>query len=78
MTPTETPSHPRVTRPLSDVDVALPVGCSDDEYLAALDNWLPLLFTSARPDLTFFQAGSRTPAPPRERPFIDNLLDRIG
>lgn len=52
---------------ISDVDVALPIGCSDSEYLAALDTWLPLLFTSARPDLTYFQAG------------IDGLeSDRLG
>ena len=59
-------------RQVSDVDVALPVGCADDEYLAALDNWLPLLFTSARPDLTFFQAGCG-PNPLYHR---DDLVDR--
>lgn len=44
-------------REVSDLDVDVPVGCSDDEYLALLSAHLPAFFERAKPDLVFFQAG---------------------
>ena len=41
----------------SDFDLDLPVGCSDSEYLAELEIWLPRVMAAARPDLIFFQSG---------------------
>ena len=41
----------------SNIDVELDAGMGDDEYMAKLDMWLPVLFDSVRPDLVFFQAG---------------------
>jgi acetoin utilization deacetylase AcuC-like enzyme len=41
----------------SRVDVGLPVGCRDDEYLAALDRHLPAALDEHAPDLVFYQAG---------------------
>ena len=44
-------------REFSDLDVDLPPGAGDEEYLAALNAHLPSLFERVRPQLTFFQAG---------------------
>lgn len=44
-------------REASDLDVGLPVGCADEEYLGALRRALPRAFEASRPDLVFFQAG---------------------
>ncbi|WPP49934.1 histone deacetylase family protein [Catalinimonas niigatensis] len=41
----------------SDLDIALPSGTSDDEYLDVLQHTLPHLFETHQPDLVFFQAG---------------------
>jgi acetoin utilization deacetylase AcuC-like enzyme len=41
----------------SDRDVALPEGCDDEAYLAALERELPRVFSDVRPDLVFLQAG---------------------
>jgi acetoin utilization deacetylase AcuC-like enzyme len=41
----------------SDLDVEVPPGAGDDEYLALLREHLPPLFERVQPDLTFFQAG---------------------
>ena len=63
-------SEPRVTtfsahcegnffssREISDSDLELPVGTSDDAYIDALRDALPALFYQTAPQLTFFQAG---------------------
>jgi acetoin utilization deacetylase AcuC-like enzyme len=44
-------------RQSSDIDVDVPNGCSGDEYLKQLSNWLPFLFENIQPQLIFFQAG---------------------
>lgn len=42
---------------VSHLDVALPDGCGDDEYLAALQPALQEALTRANPDLILYQAG---------------------
>lgn len=44
-------------REASDLDVDVPAGAGDDEYLAALAAALPPLFDRLKPQLVFFQAG---------------------
>lgn len=41
----------------SRVDVALKDGAKDEEYLAVLEEQVPLIITHFRPELVFFQAG---------------------
>ncbi|HEY6910497.1 MAG TPA: histone deacetylase [Myxococcales bacterium] len=41
----------------SSLDVELPDGCADAEYLDALDRHLPAALDRARADILFFQAG---------------------
>src|SRR3954466_9117246 len=41
----------------SSLDVELPDGCQDPEYLAALERHLPAALQSARADIVFFLAG---------------------
>lgn len=42
----------------SDVDVDLPIGITDEEYLAKLKSWLtPFLMDMVKPQLVFYQAG---------------------
>jgi acetoin utilization deacetylase AcuC-like enzyme len=41
----------------SSLDVELPDGCGDVEYLAALEQHLPAVLDRSRPDVLFFQAG---------------------
>jgi acetoin utilization deacetylase AcuC-like enzyme len=41
----------------SNIDVELPSGCSDEEYLNTLDIWLPSICTKFSPNLIFYQAG---------------------
>ena len=41
----------------SSLDVALPDGCSDSEYIEALECHLPGVLDRSRPDILFFQAG---------------------
>ncbi len=41
----------------SSLDVELPDGCGDSEYLAALEQNLPVVVDRSRPDILFFQAG---------------------
>ena len=38
-------------------DIALPDGTADEEYLALLQDWMPRLMATYRPQLVFFQAG---------------------
>ena len=42
---------------VSDIDVELPSGCSDETYLSTLSYWLPILWDGVKPDLVFYQAG---------------------
>ena len=53
--------HGRENYPLhkeiSDLDVALPTGCRDEEYLTQLRATLPRLLDEQRPDFLFFIAG---------------------
>jgi len=41
----------------SNIDVEVEAGCRDEEYLAMLNLWLPILFDTVQPQLVFFQAG---------------------
>ena len=41
----------------SDLDVPLPVGMEDREYLQTLDQYLPDLLSQVKPDLVFYNAG---------------------
>src|SRR5438552_7453389 len=41
----------------SSLDVELPDGCQDSEYIAQLERHLPQALELARPDIVFFQAG---------------------
>jgi acetoin utilization deacetylase AcuC-like enzyme len=41
----------------SSLDVELPDGCRDSEYIAQLERYLPQALALARPDIVFFQAG---------------------
>jgi acetoin utilization deacetylase AcuC-like enzyme len=54
---------------LSDLDVALPDGCSDAEYLAALDATLPRALFEAQADLAIYIAGAD--------PFQEDRLGRM-
>ena len=42
---------------LSDLDIPLPDGCSDDQYLSTLTMILPELFDQQKPDFVFFISG---------------------
>jgi len=42
----------------SDLDVALPDGCGDADYLAALDTALDAVWGRCQPDLAFYLAGA--------------------
>lgn len=44
-------------KPKSDLDIALPCGTGDKEYLAILGETLPRLITDFDPDMMFYQAG---------------------
>lgn len=43
---------------VSDLDLALPDGTGDEEYLAALSDHLPVLIERVRPDFAFYLAGA--------------------
>ncbi|MBD1827732.1 histone deacetylase [Microcoleus vaginatus GB1-A2] len=45
------------TKQKSDLDVPLPVGMEDDEYLQTLDKFLPNLLSNVKPDLVLYDAG---------------------
>ncbi|MDJ0673870.1 MAG: histone deacetylase [Calothrix sp. MO_167.B42] len=45
------------TKQQSDLDVPLPVGMEDDEYLQTLANYLPDLLSQVKPDLILYDAG---------------------
>lgn len=45
------------TKQKSDLDVPLPIGMEDDEYLQTLANYLPDLLATVQPDLVFYDAG---------------------
>jgi acetoin utilization deacetylase AcuC-like enzyme len=45
------------TKQKSDLDVPLPVGMEDDEYLQTLAKFLPDLLANIKPDIVFYDAG---------------------
>ncbi len=45
------------TKQKSDLDVPLPVGMEDDEYLQTLAKYLPDLLANVKPDLVLYDAG---------------------
>jgi acetoin utilization deacetylase AcuC-like enzyme len=47
----------------SDLDVEVPAGSGDGEYLALLQEHLPPLFERVKPDLTFFQVSTKYQVP---------------
>lgn len=50
--------HPYGLRVPGDLDIDLPDGTGDDEYLRALDRALPTVLASAMPDLVVYLAGA--------------------
>jgi acetoin utilization deacetylase AcuC-like enzyme len=54
----------------SDLDVGLPAGAADDEYLRALAHHLPDLLAQVRPDLVLYDAGVD--------PHQDDLLGKLA
>jgi acetoin utilization deacetylase AcuC-like enzyme len=54
----------------SDLDIALPVGLADVEYLALLSEHLPHLLDTVQPDLVFYDAGVD--------PHKDDLLGKLA
>ena len=46
-----------VRKARSNLDIGLPDGTSDADYLAVLETHLPPLFDEVRPDLVYYQAG---------------------
>ena len=44
-------------KPPSDIDLGLPKGTTDGEYLLALDQLLAHVFEHTRPDIVFYNAG---------------------
>jgi len=54
----------------SDLDIELPDGCSDDAYLARLEEGLGIAFDASRPDLVIYLAGAD--------PYHDDRLGRLG
>jgi acetoin utilization deacetylase AcuC-like enzyme len=44
-------------KPPSDLDVGLPDGTGDEDYMAALERHLPACFDRARPQIAFYLAG---------------------
>ena len=48
------------TKQKSDLDVPLPVGMEDDEYLQTLAKYLPDLLSDVKPDLVLYDAGVDT------------------
>ena len=49
-----------VPKAKSDLDVELPAGTGDEEYLASLAKHLPKVMAAARPEIVFLQAGADT------------------
>ncbi|KKL26199.1 hypothetical protein LCGC14_2397690, partial [marine sediment metagenome] len=49
-----------IPKATSDVDVNLPAGTGDSEYLRTLQTYLPRVLERARPDIVFLQAGCDT------------------
>jgi acetoin utilization deacetylase AcuC-like enzyme len=66
--------HCRTNFPLrkqtSDLDLALDPELADEAYLALLEDHLPALLQSVRPDLVFFNAGVD--------PHVDDRLGRLA
>ena len=52
------------------LDVELPDGCADTEYLAALDRHLDAVLDEAAPDLVFYLAGAD--------PYVHDRFGRLG
>jgi len=50
-------NYPFKTRRRSDLDVDVPDGTTDEEYLSLLEEHLPQLFAEVKPKLVFYQAG---------------------
>jgi acetoin utilization deacetylase AcuC-like enzyme len=57
-------------KPVSDLDVALPAGCRDAEYLDLLAEHLPAAIQRARADAVVYLAGAD--------PFIGDRLGRLA
>jgi acetoin utilization deacetylase AcuC-like enzyme len=48
------------TKQVSDLDIALPVGMEDEEYLQTLAHYLTDVLTAVKPDLVLYDAGVDT------------------
>ena len=62
-------NYPRI-KPPSDLDVPLPDGCGDREYLTCLDDALDRALTLAAPEFVFYLAGAD--------PFVGDKLGRLA
>ncbi len=58
------------TKQVSDLDVALPAGLEDDDYLRTLDQYLPDLLSQVKPDLVLYDAGVD--------PHADDVLGKLA
>jgi acetoin utilization deacetylase AcuC-like enzyme len=58
------------TKQKSDLDVPLPVGMEDDDYLQTLASYLPDLLTHVKPDIVFYDAGVD--------PHVDDKLGKLA
>ena len=54
----------------SNLDIELPDGTTDDEYLNVLDRHLPSVFAAADPDVVFYLAGAD--------PYVNDKLGRLA
>ena len=54
----------------SNLDIELPDGTTDDEYLNVLDQHLPSVFEAADPDVVFYLAGAD--------PYVNDKLGRLA
>ena len=54
----------------SSLDIELPDGTTDDEYINVLNHHLPAVFSAADPDLVFYLAGAD--------PYVNDKLGRLA
>ena len=52
--------HCRAAKSIGDLDINLPAGMNDKEYIEVLQHLLPQVFEKARADIVFLQAGCDT------------------
>ncbi|NIR51123.1 histone deacetylase [candidate division KSB1 bacterium] len=58
------------TKQTSDLDISIPVGTEDDDYLRMLETYLPDLLSEIKPDLVLYDAGVD--------PYVDDPLGKLA